>query len=98
MAKKNDVKQKKNVKVEEKKATKFSKVLDALKRFFNNPAPLIIVLVALNAFLLLYISNYNDKNRIYVGSIEKSDVAVVNVHYFTMEIKRIFILMKWDIM
>ena len=83
MAKKNDVKQKKNVKVEEKKVTKFSKVLDALKRFFNNPAPLIIVLVALNAFLLLYISNYNDKNRIYVGSIEKSDVAVVNVHYFT---------------
>lgn len=83
MVKKNDVKQKKNVKVEEKKVTKFSKVLDALKRFFNNPAPLIIVLVALNAFLLLYISNYNDKNRIYVGSIEKSDVAVVNVHYFT---------------
>lgn len=83
MAKKNDVKEKKNVKVEEKKVTKFSKVLDALKRFFNNPAPLIIVLVALNAFLLLYISNYNDKNRIYVGSIEKSDVAVVNVHYFT---------------
>lgn len=83
MTKKNDNKTKKNLKNEEKKVTKFSKILDVLKRFFNNPVPIIIVLVALNAFLLLYITNYNDKNRIYVGSIEKSDVAVVNVHYFT---------------
>ena len=71
MAKKIDDKNKKNVKKEEKIQKQ------------DNPIPLIIVLIALNGFLLLYISNYNDKNRIYVGSIEKTDISVVNVHYFT---------------
>lgn len=86
MAKKIDDKNKKNVKKEEKNQKQdnvFTKVLGFLKKFFNNPIPLIIVLIALNGFLLLYISNYNDKNRIYVGSIDKTDISVVNVHYFT---------------
>lgn len=60
-----------------------SKVIKGMKKFFNNPAPIIILLVLLNAFLLIYISNYNEKNRIYIGEINKDDVQVVNVHYFT---------------
>ena len=84
MAKKNETTTKKIDKTKEIiKENIFTKILGGLKKFFNNPIPLIIVLIALNGFLLLYISNYNEKNKIYVGSIEKTDVAVVNVHYFT---------------
>lgn len=71
---------KKSKKNDEKVSTK---VKLALKNFFNNPVPLIIVLIALNFFLLLYISRYNDKNKIFVGLVDEEDVAVVNVHYFT---------------
>lgn len=65
---------------EEKKNNKF---LTGVKAFFNNPAPLIIVLIAIIAVLLIFISRINVKNKIYVGEINKADLQVANVHYFT---------------
>lgn len=66
-------------KVEKKSKTFLTKV----KAFFNNPAPLIIVLIAIIAILLIFISRINLNNTIYVGEINKSDLQVGNVHYFT---------------
>lgn len=59
-----------------------NKVLGSLKRFFNHPAPLIIILICLVLFLTMYIADYNGKNKIYVGSLDKKDIAIVNVHFF----------------
>lgn len=60
-----------------------NKVITKVKAFFYNPAPLIIVLIAIIAVLLIFISRMNLKNAIYVGEINKEDVQVGNVHYFT---------------
>lgn len=62
---------------------KINKILAKVKAFFNNPAPLIIVLIAIIAFLLIFISRINLNDTIYVGEINKSDLQVGNVHYFT---------------
>lgn len=59
-----------------------NKVLGSLKKFFNHPAPLIIILICLVLFLTMYIADYNSKNKIYVGSLDKKDIAIVNVHFF----------------
>lgn len=67
------------VKIEKKS----KKILTKVKAFFNNPAPLIIVLIAIIAVLLIFISRMNLKSTIYVGEINKSDLQVGNVHYFT---------------
>lgn len=58
-------------------------VKSKIKSFFNNPLPMLIVLTAIIVILLLYIVNHNQASKIYVGKIEKDDVQVVNVHYFT---------------
>ena len=77
-------KEKKIIKSEKKEnANALKKITTKLKVFFNNPVPLIIVLIALNAILVLYISRYDEKNKIFVGLVDQKDVAVVNVHYFT---------------
>lgn len=68
------------VKKEEKKQE--AKVVTSLKKFFNHPAPLIIILICIVLFLTMYIANYNSKNKIYVGSLDKEDIAIVNVHFF----------------
>ena len=62
---------------------KLKKVGASLKKFFNNPAPIFIVFIAIIAFLLIYISRTNTKNTIFIGLIDKEDIQVVNVHYFT---------------
>ncbi len=61
---------------------KENKILSSLKKFFNHPAPLIIILICIVLFLTMYIADYNSKNKIYVGSLDKKDVAIVNVHFF----------------
>ncbi len=66
----------------EVKTKKFQKVIDSLKNFFNNPAPLIIVLIGIIAILLIFISRMNINSKIYVGEIETSDIQVSNIHYF----------------
>lgn len=67
-----------------KKSNKKENVLLVnLKKFFNNPVPIVIFLIILNAFLLIYIANYNSKNKIFVGDINREDIQIVNVHYFT---------------
>lgn len=53
-----------------------------IKDFFNRPAPLIIVLIAIICFLLLFISKNSVGSRIYVGEINKDDIQVGSVHYF----------------
>lgn len=78
----NNAKKKEVVKAETKKNT-INKILTSIKAFFNNPAPLIIVLIAIIAVLLIFISRINIKNAIYVGEINKSDIQVGNIHYFT---------------
>lgn len=72
----------KKVKKEEKKETE-KVVTKKVKNFFNNPAPLIIVLIAIICVLLLFISRMNTKSKIYVGEIDKDGLQVANVHYFT---------------
>lgn len=57
-------------------------ILTKIKDFFNNPVPLIIVLIAIIAILLIFISRMNVNNKIYVGEINKEDLQVGNVHYF----------------
>ncbi|MDE5630145.1 MAG: hypothetical protein K2I70_00945 [Bacilli bacterium] len=76
--------EKKEIKEEIKKdeVKKESKIRDSLKRFFNHPAPLIIILICIVLFLTMYIADYNSKNKIYVGSLDKKDIAIVNVHFF----------------
>ncbi len=67
---------KKEVKREE------NKFMASIKKFFNHPAPLIIVLICIVLFLTMYIADYNSKNKIYVGKLDKKDIAIVNVHFF----------------
>lgn len=74
--------------MEKKKETKVNKkeekaIVTKLKSFFNNPAPLIIVLIAIICALLLFISKMNTKAKIYVGQIDQDGMQVANVHYFT---------------
>ena len=64
------------------KETSSSRIIATLKNFFNRPAPLIIVLIFIILVLLLYISNYNSKNRIYVGTVDENKIAIVNMHFF----------------
>lgn len=73
--------EKKNQEIEEVKEEKNS-FAKSLKKFFNHPAPLIIVLIFIVLVLTMYIGNYNSKNKIYVGVVDKDDIAVVNVHFF----------------
>ncbi len=47
-----------------------------IKDFFNRPAPLIIVLIAIICFLLLFISKNSVGSRIYVGEINTDDIQV----------------------
>lgn len=68
------------VKSVEKKKEK--KIASSLKKFFNHPAPLIIILIFIVLVLTMYIANYNNKNKIYVGQLDESDIAIVNVHFF----------------
>ncbi|MDE6292088.1 MAG: hypothetical protein K2L98_00240, partial [Bacilli bacterium] len=75
------VKKDENKKVESANSSK-SKIWTSLKNFFNHPAPLIIILICIVLFLTMYIANYNSKNKIYVGSLAESDLAIVNVHFF----------------
>ena len=58
-------------------------VVRGLKKFFNSPVPLIVVLLFINAFLVIYISQYNAKNRIFVGYVDEEEVQVANIHYFS---------------
>lgn len=78
---KNEVSEKKeSVKKEEKRQE--NKFIASLKKFFNHPAPLIIVLICIVLFLTMYIADYNSKNKIYVGDVDEKDIAIVNVHFF----------------
>lgn len=74
-------KKKDNKKINKSEKTKV--VLDKLKSFFNNPAPIIIVLIAIICVLLVFISRMNTKSSIYVGEIDKDGLLVANVHCFT---------------
>lgn len=62
----------------EEKQKKFGKI----KRFFNNPLPMLIILTVIIVILLIYIVTTSHESKIYVGEINKEDVNVVNIHYF----------------
>lgn len=74
------MKKKSNEKINRKEE---NKIADKVKKFFNNPAPLIIVLIAIIFVLLMFISRMNTKSKIYVGEIDKDGMLIANVHYFT---------------
>ncbi|MCX4248167.1 MAG: hypothetical protein OSJ65_00180 [Bacilli bacterium] len=75
--------EKKKQKIKKKTDNEKNKILMKIKNFFNNPVPLIIVLIAIICVLLIFISKMNTKSKIYVGEINKDGMQVVNVHYFT---------------
>lgn len=59
------------------------KIKTGIIKFFNDPKPIIIVLIAIICFLLIFISNRTVKDQIYVGEINTEEFQVANVHYFT---------------
>ncbi|MCH5167769.1 MAG: hypothetical protein J1F35_07795 [Erysipelotrichales bacterium] len=65
------------------KNTKKDLVLEKIKNFFNDPKPIIILLIAIICFLLIFISKLNTRSTIYVGEINESEIQVPNIHYFT---------------
>ena len=67
----------------DKKENVFKRVLKAVGRFFNHPAPLIIILCIINLGLVLYIYRVNTRDEIVVGTVTDDSVSVSNVHYFT---------------
>lgn len=67
-------------KVDEKQQNSF---LVKVKKILNNPLPMLIILTLIIVFLLMYIANYDNKNKIFVGVAENKDIQIVNVHYFT---------------
>lgn len=69
----------------EKKAKKDNNKFDTIKKWLNNPLPMLIVLTVIIVVLLIFIMTHNQKSKIYVGSINKDDVQIVNVHYFTSD-------------
>ena len=73
----------KNKKSENKKKLILKKISEFSKKFFNDPRPIIIILVAIICFLLIFISKINSKSLIYVGEINENEIQVANVHYFT---------------
>ena len=66
-----------------KQVKKENKILDKLKKFFNSPQPIIIVLVVLCIFLSLFAYKSGSKNKIFVGEVLENDLLINNVHYFT---------------
>lgn len=68
-----------------KKTKKDTNKLDTIKKWFNNPLPMLIILTVIIVVLLIFILTHNQKSKIYVGSINSDDVQVVNVHYFTSD-------------
>ena len=75
--------EKKSMKKKKKSDSKLKNVLEKLNNFFNDPKPIIIVLIAIICLLLIFISRINTKSTIYVGQINENDIQVANVHYFT---------------
>ena len=78
---KNEVSDEKKIAKKEVKREE-NKFIVSIKKFFNHPAPLIIVLICIVLFLTMYIADYNSKNKIYVGDLNQKDIAIVNVHFF----------------
>jgi hypothetical protein len=75
----------KNSKTKEKNnkvVTTSESIKDKMKKFFNNPLPMLIALTVIIAILLIYICSINRTSKIYVGEINQSDVVVANIHYF----------------
>lgn len=58
------------------------KKINVIKRFLNNPLPMLIVLTVVIVVLLLYIGTIRHQSKIYVGEINEEKVNVSNIHYF----------------
>lgn len=63
--------------------TKEKRLGSSVKKFFNNPLPMLIVLTVIIIILLFYIVNHSQESKIFVGKVDMDDVQVVNIHYFT---------------
>ena len=68
--------------VEIKKIEKVS-FKDRLKKFFNSPQPLIVILAIMVVGLLIYNIQYSKHDTIYVGHYEGDQGTVGTVHCFT---------------
>ena len=60
-----------------------NKIINGIKKFFNNPIPIFISLIAIICVLLMFISGMNKKAAIYVGEVDKDGMQIANIHYFT---------------
>ena len=67
----------------DKKENIFKRVLRAIGKFFNHPAPIIIALCIICVGLIIYIQRINTRDEIVVGTVTSDDVSVANIHYFT---------------
>jgi hypothetical protein len=70
-------------KVEVKKEVKTNGFVAKLKKFFNSPQPLIVVLALMVVALLIYNVNYSKHDTIYVGHYLQDNGSIGTIHYFT---------------
>ena len=70
-------------KTNEEKVSLKDKILNSIKNFFNKPAPLFITLIIIIFVLLMYISSILSSRDIFVGEVEKADLRINNIHYYT---------------
>ncbi len=83
VAKKVEVKPVEEKKVEVKKESKLKAIGARLKRFFNSPQPLIVVLALMVVALLIYNVNYSKHDSIYVGHYLQDNGSIGTIHCFT---------------
>jgi hypothetical protein len=74
----------KNIKeVKKEKKFSFKKVMEVLKKIFNNPKIIIIALSIICIILLIALVKGNKKEAFYFGDSQTSDLTIQDIHYFT---------------
>lgn len=66
-----------------KKEKKNKEILEKIKKLFNRPEPIIIVLIAIICFMLLYIARYTKNDVIIIGNVKGETISVDMIHCFT---------------
>ncbi|MCR5483568.1 MAG: hypothetical protein K6E99_04110 [Bacilli bacterium] len=80
---KNTIKAKQETKVEAvKKESKLKKIGGKIKAFFNDPRPIIIVLIILVCLLNIGFANYKSNYRVYQGFYASDEINIRSIHAY----------------
>lgn len=78
----NDTEVIKKKKKKKNKELKDTKKKNKLKKYINNPIPIIIALCILCVIQLYFLFSFNASNKIYTGELNTNEMQVINLHMF----------------